>query len=91
MRAPAAVITAVCLLTLPQVSEAKEKDKHKSNGSSHNRGHDSSHHDDHDRQSYLSRPRSTFVLSLGTGYAGRGYYYGPPNCPYPRMVGLHPI
>ena len=31
----------------------------------------------------LSRPRSSFTLSQGTGYAGPGYYYGPPQVPYP--------
>lgn len=31
---------------------------------------------------YLAQPRSVFVLSPGIGYAGRGYYYGPPNSPY---------
>lgn len=35
-----------------------------------------------DRDVYLSRPSSTFVLTLGNGYAGRGYYYGPPNATY---------
>ena len=36
----------------------------------------------HARTQYLSRERRTFTLNLGTGYAGRGYYYGPPNAPY---------
>lgn len=31
---------------------------------------------------YSSVPRSSFVLSLGDGYAGRGYYYGPRDMPY---------
>lgn len=84
----AATVAAVCLLALPQTSEAKDKNKGKGNSSGHSSGHSSSQnksHDDghdHDRQVYASRPRSSFVLSFGTGYAGRGYYYGPPNCPY---------
>lgn len=68
------------LVAFPLSSQAKDKDKDKHK--SHKSGHDNSHHDDHDRQVYASRPRSSFVLSLGTGYAGRGYYYGPPDCPY---------
>ena len=31
---------------------------------------------------YHSRPRSDFSLSFGTGYAGRGYYFGPPSASY---------
>jgi hypothetical protein len=27
-------------------------------------------------------PPSTFTVSLGNGYAGRGYYYGPPGLHY---------
>ena len=41
-----------------------------------------SHHSDHGRDYYMSRPRSSFAISLGSGYAGRGYYYGPPSCSY---------
>lgn len=37
---------------------------------------------DRDRDGYYSRPANTFVLTLGNGYAGRGYYYGPPNAGY---------
>ena len=40
------------------------------------------HHHDHDREYYLSRPRSSFAVTFGTGYAGRGYYYGPPGVAY---------
>ena len=36
----------------------------------------------HPKVVYLAYPRSSFVLSPGIGYAGRGYYYGPPNSPY---------
>ncbi|WP_395744398.1 peptidoglycan-binding protein [Prosthecobacter sp.] len=39
-------------------------------------------HDERRRVTYMAVPRSGFVLSPGIGYAGRGYYYGPPNSPY---------
>ena len=35
-----------------------------------------------DHSSYYSYPRSNYVVTLGTGYAGRGYYYGPRGAPY---------
>jgi hypothetical protein len=38
--------------------------------------------DHYDSRVYFSRPRSSFAISFGTGYAGRGYYYGPPGAPY---------
>lgn len=66
-----ATMVVVLLLALPQTSQAK--DKH--HGSS-------SHHNDRDWQNYSSHPSSSFTLSLGNGYAGRGYYYGPPSAPY---------
>ncbi|WP_395753447.1 peptidoglycan-binding protein [Prosthecobacter sp.] len=40
------------------------------------------HINEHTKVVYLAAPRSAYVLSPGTGYAGRGYYYGPPNSPY---------
>ncbi|MEP6698198.1 MAG: peptidoglycan-binding domain-containing protein [Verrucomicrobiota bacterium] len=33
-------------------------------------------------RSYYSAPRSSFSVTLGDGYRGRGYYYGPANSPY---------
>jgi len=70
---------------LPLSAQAKDKDDddkhgHSKKSKSHSSGHDD--HDDHARQVYSSHPRSGFTLSLGTGYAGRGYYYGPPNSSY---------
>ena len=45
--------------------------------------HDDDYHHHHDnpreRRAYLGHPRSHYVLSYGVGYAGRGYYYGPPK------------
>lgn len=83
------MITAlICLIVLPEAAEAKGPKSKKNHGKGHGSGNknyrqsDRGDHDDRDRQYYTSRPRSTFVLSLGTGYAGRGYYYGPANSSY---------
>ena len=73
----AAVMAALCLL--PQAAGAKDK---KAKGNDHNTGRHDSNHNDDDRVLYRSHPRSGFTLSLGTGYAGRGYYYGPPRSAY---------
>ncbi|WP_395738885.1 peptidoglycan-binding protein [Prosthecobacter sp.] len=40
------------------------------------------HVNEHNKVVYMAYPRSKFVLSPGVGYAGRGYYYGPPNSAY---------
>ena len=71
----AAGLAAVCLLALSQSSEAKGRKGHKDN-QNHSQQHDQS------RQTYSSHPQSGFGLTFGTGYAGRGYYYGPPNSAY---------
>jgi hypothetical protein len=48
--------------------------------------HDHHRHGDRDRDGhyrrYIAAPRSSFVITFGTGYAGQGYYYGPANAPY---------
>lgn len=64
-----AAVGAACVLALPQ--EADARDRHYS-------------HDRYDRgrSSYFGFPSSRFVVTFGTGYAGRGYYYGPPGVPY---------
>jgi len=67
-----AALAAVCLLALPQSSEAKGPKNQHYKSSQYNNA----------RQIYSSHPRSGFTLTLGTGYAGRGYYYGPPNSAY---------
>ena len=80
----ATALVAVSLLALCGASQAKNhhKDDDKDKGH-HSTKHKKTHHDDdHDRTVYLSHPRSNFILSLGDGYAGRGYYYGPPNATY---------
>ena len=79
------LVAAVCLIVLPQTADAKGPKANKKHGGGHGSGNQNvrkGDRDDHDRQYYTSRPRSTFVLSLGTGYAGRGYYYGPPDSSY---------
>jgi hypothetical protein len=55
-----------------------DRDRYRGDRDDH-RGHD---HRDVRYRSYVAHPRSTFVLSFGSGYAGQGYYYGPPNASY---------
>lgn len=66
-----------CFLSFPLTSQAK--DKHHSGGHDGHDGHGG--HGGHDSH-YYSYPRSNFTLSFGTGYAGSGYYYGPPYSSY---------
>ena len=68
----------LCVLAVHQATFAKDHDDDNKRGRSYQKGH----HDDRERQTYVSRPRSSFSLSLGTGYAGRGYYYGPSGSSY---------
>jgi len=77
-------LAMICLMTLPQLADAKGPKDFKHGKSKGSQKHDSrdNDHNDHDRQTYISRPRSTFVLTLGNGYAGRGYYYGPSDSAY---------
>lgn len=80
-----ATLTLVCLLALPMSAHAKDQDESNHGHEKDKKGKKDKHNDrndDHDRQVYASHPRSRFVLSYGTGYAGRGYYYGPPNSAY---------
>ena len=50
------------------------------------KGRDSRFHgnkpQDQGHSAYHSHAHSKFKLSKGNGYAGPGYYYGPPNSPY---------
>lgn len=63
-----------------------EKDRDRERSRDRDRDHDHDRDGDRgrgrDRDVYYSRPASTFVLTLGNGYAGRGYYYGPANAGY---------
>jgi hypothetical protein len=56
-----------------------DNDRNRNYKKDDHRGHD---HNDVRYRSYVAAPRSTFVLTLGSGYAGQGYYYGPPNSSY---------
>lgn len=61
----------------------KREENHRDDHRENNREDDHRGHEhDQARSHYHSRPRTTFSLNLGTGYAGRGYYYGPPGVPY---------
>lgn len=85
-----AALAAVSLLAFAPPAEARDhKDRHSDRRSSSFfrswfGSRSSHHHHDHDdvRRRYFAYPRSSFTLSFGTGYAGRGYYYGPPGMPY---------
>lgn len=87
----AVVVAAIGLLALAPDSEARDKDRGPSHGkgkpskswfSKGRSGHDSHRHDDDDRRRFFAHPRTSFTVTLGNGYAGRGYYYGPPNASY---------
>jgi hypothetical protein len=80
----AGTLSVICLLAFPSASEAKGpppwahgRGKASTSHQSSQRGHDSPA-----PRVYSSHPRSGFTLSFGTGYAGSGYYYGPPSSPY---------
>ncbi len=72
----AATLAAAMFFSVPVTSQARDRDH------DHHRHHSTRHHSSHGRDYYLSRPRSSFTVSLGTGYAGRGYYYGPAGADY---------
>lgn len=89
----AVVVAAIGLLALAPDSQAKDKDRGPSKGKGPSKsffskgkgkGHDHDHHrhDDDDRRRFFAHPRSSFTVTQGNGYAGRGYYYGPPNASY---------
>ena len=70
---------------------SKKSQKHKNNERREDRRDDrredrrddhSGHEHDRARSHYHSRPRTSFSLNFGTGYAGQGYYYGPADVPY---------
>lgn len=83
-------LALVALLVLAPASQAKDKDDKRGNDNKSSKSgfgnrdsdrHDH-RHDDNDRRRFFAQPRTSFTITLGNGYAGRGYYYGPPNCPY---------
>ncbi len=61
-------------------SEKKQDYSRSSHDSRNGSGYDRDY--DRSRTHYHSRPRSSFTLNFGLGYAGRGYYYGPPGESY---------
>ena len=65
-------------------SDKKQDYSRSSHDSRSGGGYDRDHDRDNDRgrTHYHSRPRSSFTLNFGLGYAGRGYYYGPPGESY---------
>ena len=65
------------IVTLTCTSQAKEKHSKSKHLKSH-----TDHEQDDRRRAYHSVNRTSFHLSLGNGYAGRGYYYGPANASY---------
>lgn len=84
-----AAVALMSALALPAAADAKPKEKKK--GKSHpshsqTSARHSDHNDDHDhhhsRTAYFSHPHASFSLSFGNGYAGQGYYWGPPNAAY---------
>jgi hypothetical protein len=70
------MMTLLGILAFPAVADARPKDRDLS--------YSASRYDwnDRHRRHYYSVPRSGFTLTFGTGYAGRGYYYGPPGAAY---------
>jgi len=66
----------VCLLALPLPSQAKDHKKHDRNNQSQ------SNNNGYNGQNNSPQAVAGFILALANGYAGRGYYYGPPNTSY---------
>lgn len=86
-----AALAAACWLALPQTIQAKDHGSPPYQTKGHHKDHDNygnnnnyrnNNYNNHASSAYLSLPSSGFSLTLGTGYAGRGYYYGPPNSGY---------
>jgi hypothetical protein len=93
----AAALAVVSLLALAPISQAKDQKggNGKGKGNSGDKGNSGNQgvkvpafgfpgnkFKDKAHPVYLTHPGSKFKLSKGNGYAGPGYYYGPPNSPY---------
>lgn len=85
------VLATVCLFafTLESYADRHRSSRHRHHHHKHHhsrvyRGHHHHHHhhDRYARNRYFAYPRSNFSITFGNGYAGRGYYYGPPSMPY---------
>ncbi|MES2738421.1 MAG: hypothetical protein V4672_19020 [Verrucomicrobiota bacterium] len=82
-------LAAMCLFAFPVNSDARD---HRHHGHHYSRSYGGHHHHHYPRYRghrvvrspyYYSYPRSSgFVITFGNGYAGRGYYYGPPRRSY---------
>jgi hypothetical protein len=70
-------VGATCLAAAPQTVKADPPWNYSSNY--YSGGWD---RDYQLRRTYMAVPRNRFVVTYGTGYAGRGYYFGPPGVPY---------
>jgi hypothetical protein len=71
-----AAVGAACLAAVPQEAKAEHPWLRDRDGMRHDWSRD------RHRGTYYSVPRSNFTITFGTGYAGRGYYYGPPGSSY---------
>jgi len=89
-------IIGSCVFAMPNLAEAKGPHG-KEKSSKHGKHNSSSKHEkqqkssgkkyaksEHDRSynRYKAHPRSAYALAPGDGYAGKGYYFGPPNSDY---------
>ena len=71
-----ATCAIVCLLALPLAAHAKDHKNH------HNNNQNQWQNNGYNGQNNSGAAVAGFVLGLANGYAGRGYYYGPPNTAY---------
>ena len=80
-----AAVGAACVAAIPRESQAQSPFWDRGRPDIRRDWDRDGRHDwdrDRHRRSYHAVPRSNFVITFGTGYAGRGYYYGPPGAPY---------
>jgi hypothetical protein len=83
-----ATLALLGMLAVPSAVEAQlfsrmdYDERHSSRNYSRSDRYRSHGNRDYVTRRYHSHPSTSFTLSFGTGYAGRGYYYGPPNSSY---------
>ncbi len=91
-------MAVVGLMALPLATQAKDKkNKHDNSNSSHNQWNNNGNNHGNDNQwnnnqwnnnrgyngqNATAQSVAGFILTFANGYAGRGYYYGPPNTTY---------
>lgn len=83
----AATFTVLALLIVTPDANARDRDDRRPPFGFFGRDRDRHDHhrpdrDDDHRRRFFAHPRSSWSITLGNGYAGRGYYYGPPDAPY---------